>query len=721
MDEIIEIKEAESRQYFVLSNGTIGTGFEISIFDQEVESLEKIEFDLTQLLRNLSPRLTVRILLSSEVSTRSHQSQARHEALNELGFIENKAFIVIEEGTHFVSEGLRLFKTKGISLIDDRIQRFSDHLPLGFLSGTTLRPLTRDEIAGIFQSYERKNTVRPCGIDFGSEILSILRLTKQSTYPLSLSTLSELKDQLPLPYSIQVNLKALSPERSEDTLRRKSRQALQGDDKLSVNKYVKAQDDLAEVALSGTRILEFEFLVLIFRRSEESLRTDAYEIIRKLQHLGDFYQEEWGLKRTYEALRPGSPLHYPILEKDDVLTPFLPLLTRGSKKKDVTSRSLALQRLDESVEYVDLFNPSYDSYSTCIFGASGSGKSVLTNLLTRSLLFDESVHMIKLDVGGSHSKETELLGGREYRISLDEPAGINPFQFLKKAPGSPEVVQILSAFLETLLLEQQERFLSKDIKSDIEKALFKYSENLPSSPSLDDFVKSSRDLPRKKLLERWMTGGVFGNAFSVSKEDEVERSRPRLKYFNFAKISQALDSDFAQGGLAAVMSEFNFNILFNRNGKRFIFVADEVPIFIERCFPFFALSIANIRKNGDAFIVIAQRSEHVVVGGNTSILDNSPQKFIFSLDGDADAFQRRLHLEKSDLLKIKNLQRRQGEFSEVFFQDTFGKRVFRIRLTPQEYWAFTSKKEDREKLDSLKAIFPNSNLKEIIRCASLLS
>ncbi len=719
MGEICEIKEIEGSAFFMLETGTVGTIFELSMFDQEVQNLDRIESDLSQFLRNLGSHLVCRFILTSEIEGQTGFEHSREESLEELTYIENKVLLVVEEATHFVSAGLKLFKKKEISFFDDRIKSFRDRLPLGFLSEARLKGLSSEEIKNIFSSFNRKKSTRTNFLDFGDEILGILRLTKQSTYPLSLTTLSEIKDALPLPYSIQVNCRSLSAQKSEELLRRKSRQAVSGDDKLAANKYIKAQNDLAEVALSGVRLLEFEFLVLIYRRSEEALRIDASEISRRLQSIGEFYLEEWGLNQTFNSLKPGSLLHYPLLEKDEVLPCFLPLISRGSQIKNVTRRSLSLQRLDESLEFIDLFNPSYDSYSTCIFGASGSGKSVLTNLLTRALHFDETIHMTKLDVGGSHSKETELLGGREFRISLDEPAGINPFSFLKESPGSPELIQILSAFLETLVLEQNEKFLSKDYKSDIEKALFKYSENLSENPTLDDFVKKSPELPRRKLLERWMSGGVFGSAFAS--RPDLDQKTTRLKYFNFAKISQALDGDFAQGGLAAVMAQFNFDILFNRAGKRFIFVADEVPIFIERCFPFFALSIANIRKNGDAFITIAQRSEHVVVGGNTSILDNSPQKFFFSVDGDEEAFRRRLHFEKEDVERIKTLKRRQGEFSEVYFQDAFGKRVFRIRLTPKEYWSVTSKKEDREKIEELKRIFPKSNLKEVIKCAALLS
>ncbi|HND85893.1 MAG TPA: hypothetical protein PLU50_08810, partial [Pseudobdellovibrionaceae bacterium] len=218
-----------------------------------------------------------------------------------------------------------------------------------------------------------------------------------------------------------------------------------------------------------------------------------------------------------------------------------------------------------------------------------------------------------------------------------------------------------------------------------------------------------------KLLERWSKNGVFGNAF-VDTEHIAKDSR--LKYFNFSKVSQAMDGDFSQGGLAAVMAAFNFDMLFNRQGQRFVFIADEVPVFVQRCFSFFDLSISNIRKQGDGFVTIAQRSSHLVVNGNTSILDGSPSKFLFTVDGDESLFAKRVGLDESDVVRIKSLNRVQGKFSEVFHVDPIGKRKYKIILSAEEYWSYTSKKEEKEKIQNLLEAVPGLSLSEAVRCLS---
>src|SRR5690606_1622228 len=112
---------------------------------------------------------------------------------------------------------------------------------------------------------------------------------------------------------------------------------------------------------------------------------------------------------------------------------------------------------------------------------------------------------------------------------------------------------ILTSFLEVLLLEEGEVKLSKSMKSDLESTIQEFSEKMTTEPSLEEYFKTIKNIPRKDLLSRWVGKGVYGNAFTLSKE--VIPKDNRLTYYNFSKISQALDPDYAQGGLAAVMAK----------------------------------------------------------------------------------------------------------------------------------------------------------------------
>lgn len=454
-------------------------------------------------------------------------------------------------------------------------------------------------------------------------------------------------------------------------------------------------------------------MILIDRETERDIRRDADSIIQKLRPLGDWAFETYGAGQSYLAAQVGFDQHVAILETDRVAPSLFPVWTSGTSfdfQDKATRRSLVLHRKDQSLAAVDLFDSAYDNYSAVIFGKSGRGKSVLTNLLTRALHYDPDVKIIKIDVGGSHSKETRLLNGTEKTLTLSEPSGINPFSVLKYTEHSEDICNVLSSFLNVLLLEEGESYLLKSMRGEIERAVAQYSISRPDNPSIQSFYDFATLLPRRDLLARWTDIGIYRNAFK-SRTLTDDRESSRLQYFNFSQIFQANDPDFGQGGLAAVMAQFNFDLMLNR-GKKLVFIADETPFFIERCFSFFKFSTANVRKFGGSFITVAQKSSDVIVNGDTGIIDNSAQRFLFSVDGDREAFGRRMRLMDSDVCAIESLQSEKGSFSDVFFQDAFGSRQLRIQLSAFEYWSMTSSRSENEKLLNLVDSVPGLTLEE---------
>ena len=698
-----------------LENGNLLAGFEVDLFDEEVFGLENTESMLQSLLRDLPMGRTLRIYLKSEYSIEQKEDHSRKESLKNIGFIKNRAFIFLEKPAKLDLKLLFQKKSSDSAWTDFNILK--NH-------GIVTTPLSQKDIEEIFPQIPEEVNHSFQTVDLGKKVVSLLRLTKQSEFGMNLTTLSHIKDGLSLPYMICCSIEAIEPTEAETILRRRSKQNATASDINENRKFSEAQTDLEDISLNGSKLYHFEWQCLVERNAEDDLRQDREDMKRRLEPLGDIYIESVGAISSLKSFYPGEAPHFTLLEKDSTLITYMPLMSRGDSKSKVhiNQKSLALHRKDESLTYVNIFDPSYESFSWCIFGRPGTGKSVLTNAITRALVYDNDVKVIKIDVGGSHSKETALLGGIEKTLSLNEPTGINPFNVLSELGPTKEAIQILAAFLEVLILEEGETKLTKTMKSDLERAIQKYAEFQKSGYSLSDFYSKMQDLPRKELFQRWVGNGVYGNAFAITKESSIEKdwTNSQLLYFNFSKISQALDPDYAQGGLAAVMAQFNLEMLKKaQHNKKIVFIADETPFFIKKCFSFFNLSIANVRKEGHGFITVAQKSAHVVIDGDTGILDNSPNKIYFSADGEEESFLARNQLEPQSLVKIQNLKRRQGEFSECLMKDVHGERVLKIRLNAQEYWSYTSKDEDRRKYNELKAACPNLSLEEIVRCLSL--
>jgi hypothetical protein len=188
-----------------------------------------------------------------------------------------------------------------------------------------------------------------------------------------------------------------------------------------------------------------------------------------------------------------------------------------------------------------------------------------------------------------------------------------------------------------------------------------------------------------------------------------------LRYYNFSQIFQAADPEFAQAGIAAVLAQFNMEML-KFDGRRLVLICDETPFFIKSCFDFFKFSTANVRKYGHAVVLISQLSTDFIVGGDTGIIENSPQRFLFSTDGDEHLFQERFNLTTNHMNEIKNLRSIVGVFSEVLLQTNEVARKLKVKVTPEEYWRLTTSRVDKEKILNLLKAVPGLSMREAINC-----
>jgi energy-coupling factor transporter ATP-binding protein EcfA2 len=728
--------DLRGHRFWVFENLSLLTAFEVDGIDPERDDLEDVSRHLTQFALSLDPKITLKINLSSQwaFSSSSTALSSRKEELSEIGFSRDKITISLETQIGGFSQLIKtLLRKKSSSVEESYALSLLDGFNLKHLEeiGLKFRALKKPPVLSTQGEFIR---ILKAGIEISPEIFGIVKFQGPTPTALNLNSLHSLRQQIPEPYQISLKVRKMPSSLSELLLRRKSSQGLSGGDKISAQKYYDSEDLLEKVALERESLFNYELYVILPRVSEELIREDSKIVIHALKPMGAFALETFGSFNCFKSLLPGSSHHLSFKERGDILSLYFPLL--GARKKRVEQKSqnirhedrnlrdchsLYLHRRDHSLDSIDLFDKRYDAFSTIICGKTGSGKSVLTNLLTRALLHDTRIHIIKVDVGGSHSKETENLGGREYRLSLDKPSGMNPFLCLKEGVHESSI-SVLSNFLNVLMTEEGELTLSKELRAQVERALFLYAEGIKRKDnetlSIDGFLKESKDLPRKSLLYRWAKGGIYQNALISGQEQNPSQDDCRLRYYNFSDIHQASDADFGQGGFSLVMAQFNLEMIRSKD-KKLVFIADETPFFIKRCFPFFKFSTANVRKFGGSFISISQKSTDLIVQNDQGIIENSPNRLLFSVDGERKEFQERFQLSRDKMQSLENLTREQKRFSEVLYQDKFGSRIFRIILSPEEYWRFSSTREDNQKIESLMKTVPRLTRLEAIRVLSL--
>lgn len=712
---LAEISIIDGLTIWQTRDNRVGTGFEIVPCDLETENADAYHRRLVGLMRSLDPNVLGRIKVKSESSYESLGDCSRSSSLSEVGYTRRSVYLFVEiMGEPMILGRLRELVSSNSENRD--VQALLKVYELIRQSGLTTKPLSEDQIKSFFIIPNDNWVKGESSITNGTQRLGVLRLVKPSSQPISEETLAQAALSLPPPFEISVSFRRIDARRTRIDLERRLRQISSASDATTDNLKSSTVVALNQNLISGADLFEYEFLFILSRSSEAILSEDISKSQTGLSQFGDFQVETYGVAPSWLSTLIGNSQHVTLKEIDEVLSLMLPIWVYGENHPPVISkRALIVSREDRTVHAFDLLDQRYNVFNSLIVGTSGRGKSVLTGLLTRSLLNDPNVYVIKIDVGGSHSKECELYGGQEYILQLNQSSGINPFSLVKREDVSDsEKIGILSKFLGVLILEQGEVSFSKELRSQIEENINNYLTKA-KEPSLQEFYDLQIKFPRRSLLKRWVKSGLYESAFSVSSETQGEKSR--LRYFNFSQIFQASDPEFAQAGIAAVLAEFNIEAL-SSDGRRIVLICDETPFFIKTCFDFFKFSTANVRKYGHAVILITQLSTDLVVNGDTGIIENSPQRFLFSVDGDIESYRLRFGLSQKQVEIIRNIISVPGKYSQVYLQTGEMGRRLRIEITREEYWEHTSSQIDKQKLSKLRTAVPELSLKEAIRCLS---
>ena len=194
-------------------------------------------------------------------------------------------------------------------------------------------------------------------------------------------------------------------------------------------------------------------------------------------------------------------------------------------------------------------------------------------------------------------------------------------------------------------------------------------------------------------------------------------SNERLLYFNFENISTASNSLIAKAIIASIMAEFSSKLLKKEPQEKFIFISDETPFFIKNCFNTFSLLSKNVRKLNGSLILIAQNSKDLTVNGDTSLIDNSEFKILFSYDGEEKKFKELFGLTDAEFQRLKHIRTVKGEFSQFLLKDTIGLRSGFLRLSKEEYIMSNTEPEFLHKVQGIKKLL-NVNEEKALRILS---
>lgn len=728
LPELSHFETVHGVPFFVTTEGKIGTLLQLDPMDVENPNLcADLTRRISTLISKAKPSTLFRFISQTAFGNPEVPGSLwsiRSAAISEIGCHEMECFIAVETSIHAFSP-LRAFSGGWIKkyrkINEESMFLLYEELNIAELKAIGAWEVEEEFIRAFFFNHCFETIRQSYGIENPFGHIGVIRLWKPGLNSLDIGTFAKTRELLPVQHDIAVSVRKLSPEHSQLFLqKRKSQQAI-STDTVDFALLQETESALEKTFLKGQSLAKVEWIFYLQRSSLQKLKEELRECQRALDRLGECYVECVGAQPSWIATHLGSSQHQAFYEVDENLPFYLPLFSRGEGIPKTTPhpRALALHRRDHSLHYFDPFRSGFDGANILISGRRGKGKSVLANLLSFSWLNDPQIMMVKVDVGGSYVKECETAGGQQLSFNLNEPSGLNPFKVIQGISNREQSQLILSGFLETLLLEREERLLPNSIRVGVERVLGAYLDSSPREPSLFDFLKKTTDLPRRDLLSRWVAGGIFCNVFQERESHDLENTK--YIYFNFQNLQNASDEDFSKGVMAAVIAWVNLRMLqCGTNSNRMMFFCDETPFFIQKNARFFKLTTANFRKFGHGTCLIAQQTQDFRIpkdggGLDDGILLNSPIRFLFQLDGDESFHRECLNLTPLQIEEIKNLKRT-NSYREVFLQDELGSRVLRVWVTPKEYWEVTSTKEDNEKLFRLRSQVPNLSLEEAIKC-----
>tara|TARA_B110001454_G_scaffold122549_1_gene114444 strand:+ start:34741 stop:37143 length:2403 start_codon:yes stop_codon:yes gene_type:complete len=745
------------------------------------ERLNDLSINIQQFLNGLSPNIDIQfvqdilpgnqkviehhLLLGSESHNEVAKSLCNERAQllrkdDELGFLPTHQLKVIVRkplSSSLISTPKLFSKENNFQEISearlkseiDSLLRLRDNIVQGLtLLGVTCRSFTSDEIASIlykqwnpsrripFQSYDPEEVrqtllysdvaISLAGFAIGQtqfRVISLKQLPEQ-TYSSMASQLRELpfKSRLYTTIHVPDQMKEIQ---NLQTQRRIAYSMAVGkrtgvSDIESSAKFQDLETLLEQMIAQGQKVFHVSTTVLLQSEDETDLENQVDLTLSKFREMG-------GAEGLTESLAsfdifaqvalPNSRCKERVKKiKTSNLCDLLPIYGPwpGHKKPSIILKS----RMGNILSF-DPFDPSLSNFNSLVSGASGSGKSAMTNLLLMQML-KENVKVFFCDVGGSYKKLTENLSGQYVELGTNDHLAVNPFDLL---PGeslpSPQKIKFLLGLVELMTREDGSERIPKLARSEIESAIQKVYDT-QKSPTLSHLRTLLLEHPEKeiknygRILSTWCGDTPYGRF--IDKPTNVEFQKD-IVAFDLKGLENYPD---LQGVCLYIITDLVWReVQKDRSRKKFIvfdecwrLLRDDAAIlFIEEVF-------RTVRKYYCSAIAISQDlSDFLNSKISSALLPNCTIKWILTQNqSDFSKMKESLGLNDNEISLIQSLHQKKGEYAEAFLVAGAERRtVAVIEPTPLELWIATTDPRDLAEIEQFKKTEPQLSQLEILK------
>ncbi len=383
-----------------------------------------------------------------------------------------------------------------------------------------------------------------------------------------------------------------------------------------------------------------------------------------------------------------------------------------------------------------------ENYNVFLLGPSGSGKSFFMNKYLRAC-YMAGAHDFLIDQGDSYRALCHIIkeesGGKDgtyYTFEKGKPISFNPFRNVKRFRQSDsEAMNFLFTLMVTLWKNGKVEISSsaeKYVRESINAFLNQWNED--SDPVFNDYFEYVRDVFGDLLaadeagkeyfdlkdylisLEQFYKGGPYD--YLLHSPESIDILNDRFVVFEIDHIKG--DPVIYPITTLVIMDAF-MEKMTSISGFKVMCIEEAWKAIMGTQMATYMLELwKTARKHRTSAMVVTQELKDITSSPiiKDSIVENSGVKILLDQSKYLNKFEElagALSLSEDDKSMILSLNRyKRGSGREVFFNLGNKKSfVMRLEVSPEERWAFSSQKRDKERLAAMVAKSGGSYIKAI--------
>lgn len=534
----------------------------------------------------------------------------------------------------------------------------------------------------------------------GESVVKSLSLNLLPVDTINLGFSDRLLNRFKFPYSLTIRVE--KPNQENIRKRLDFREGLLSITGARSKLIVDHHDALEQMQDRNQSGLSVSISVILRATTAEQVSQQAQEFIRqmKLYYDTQFISDDFQQLESFFAQLPHhdnlQQRHHYVLGSN--IPYFLPI---HGYYMGVASPDFYLRTIENDVIPMNIIQNDLPAPHGLVIGATGAGKSFLTNWLIKNTLAKQKapLNIAIIDLGGSYEKICRLFGGTYYRIKLSKQYPLTIFpkksQVFENNAIAPDQLNVITQLICMLITDEDSPKLTNRQEHLIQRAVITLYETISDEllPKLSEFQQCCRTLEIEDMddSDRAFLSDVY-KALSIYTD-------PKLPYYDmFNSDTQiSLDNPFvvfdlteldSTPRLKGVILQVIANLVrlrmlgAEKTGVRQLIIRDECWKFLkdDRHGEIIEEEYRTARKYGSVLLSVSQTVQDFLKGSYAQAIRlSSYVKYVLPI-GDEARYLENFDLNDNQQAECQKLRHIKGRYNQVFVK--FGHDSFVIHLEP---------------------------------------